>query len=496
VTFAGRIGPSAYVVVLHPDGLRTSYSFLSRATVARGDRVVQGQVVGVAGPVLHFGARAGERYIDPNLLLGGAVEVHLVPAALRLPQSEAQERRWLTELVAEVVGEAWRGLQGGAAVTGDAIGWARDAAVVGASGLASLGEQAASTSWALLRDELEARWVQLVILASYTGQLPISPLFLLHVAEMRERADRFEASQQDCTPASQPPPPPPPERRIAVLVGGFGSSSTSADVRGVDTAALGYADDDVVQFSYAGGRVPEVGDLEGVPVSDYGPEHSTVDLQDSGRRLADLLEAIRAEHPSVEVDVFAHSQGGVVSRLALGAGGTALDSRLPPVANLVTLGSPHHGADGATANALFGTTDTGEFTQTVARELSGGALDGMSPAAAQLAETSGLIDQLEHMTVPAGTRVTSIAASGDPVVGALHSSLDGATNVLVPLEGPHAHSELPGSALTQRELALTLAGTRPTCRELGSDLALAAGISLAEDALGLAVGVGAIWLDG
>src|SRR5437016_1006844 len=33
VVFAGRIGPSFHVVVLHDDGIRTSYSFLADVTV-------------------------------------------------------------------------------------------------------------------------------------------------------------------------------------------------------------------------------------------------------------------------------------------------------------------------------------------------------------------------------------------------------------------------------------------------------------------------------
>lgn len=491
VTFAGRIGASAHVVVLHPDGLRTSYSFLSATSVQRGDRVVQGQVVGIAGPVLHFGARAGERYIDPNLLLGGGpVEVHLVPAELRKPLAEAQERRWLGELVDQVVSDAWRGLQAGTAAAGEALGWARDAA--GAT--ASLAEQAATTSWETLRSELMSRWTQLVVLASYTGQLPISPLFLLHAVDLWERAERFRDSQEGCTPADEPPPPPPPGRRIAVLVSGFGSSSTQADILNVGTAALGYAEADVVQFSYAGGRSPGVGSLSGVEERAYGPQDSTGDLRLSGQRLRKLLEAIGAEHPGVPVDVIAHSQGGVVARLAL-AGGNAPGSRLPPVANLITMGTPHHGDDAATANTLFGTTGPGRVTQAAAKDLSAGALDGASPAAAQLAETSELIDELEGMALPVGTRVTSIAAQGDISVGAMQSSLEGATNVLVPVEGPSAHSQLPGSAPAQRELALALSGLGPTCRALGEGLALATGIGMFEDFVGLTVGGAAMWVD-
>src|SRR5438445_5251318 len=75
VVFAGRVGLSLHVVVLHDDGVRTSYSFLSHVSVRRGDFVHRGDVVGLAGDELHFGARIGDQYIDPSLLLSGAPPV-------------------------------------------------------------------------------------------------------------------------------------------------------------------------------------------------------------------------------------------------------------------------------------------------------------------------------------------------------------------------------------------------------------------------------------
>ncbi|MBW3547313.1 MAG: peptidoglycan DD-metalloendopeptidase family protein [Actinobacteria bacterium] len=478
VTFAGRVGTDTHVVVLHRDGIRTSYSFLASAGVRRGEEVGRGQVVGTAGPVLHFGARAGDRYLDPSLLLAGApVEVHLIPVELRRPASEAKERRWLQELVSL----AWKGARAGAGTAGQALRWARDGA---------------AESWEVVEAELRSRWQQLVVLAAYAEQLPIGPAFLVHASELWARASRFRDAQEGCTPASQPPPPPPPGRRIAVLVAGFGSSSAEADVAGVDTAALGYAGDDVVQFSYAGGRTPGVGAVAGVPVSDYRPEDSTGDLRTSGRRLRALLDAIADRHPEVPVDVIAHSQGGVVARLALGPGAAGPGAGAKPVENLITLGSPHHGADVATANALLGTTTSGTLAQAITEWASDGRVDGSSDAAAQLAETSALVAELRHRPLPAGTRVTSVAASGDLTVVALNSSLEGATNVLVPLAGPSAHGDLPRSETTLRELQLALGGRGPTCRQLADDLALAAGIGMVEDGMGLAVGVGAMWADG
>ncbi|MEX2457939.1 MAG: M23 family metallopeptidase, partial [Actinomycetota bacterium] len=80
VAFAGWVAGSRFVSIDHPDGVRTTYSWLSSVDVARGTAVAQGQVIGATGhghpelerPHLHFGARIGEDYIDPLILLGAA----------------------------------------------------------------------------------------------------------------------------------------------------------------------------------------------------------------------------------------------------------------------------------------------------------------------------------------------------------------------------------------------------------------------------------------
>ncbi|MGH9275254.1 MAG: murein hydrolase activator EnvC family protein, partial [Acidimicrobiales bacterium] len=46
VTFAGLVAGTRHVTVLHPDGLRTSYSYLDRVDVVVGQHVEQGHVLG------------------------------------------------------------------------------------------------------------------------------------------------------------------------------------------------------------------------------------------------------------------------------------------------------------------------------------------------------------------------------------------------------------------------------------------------------------------
>src|SRR5215207_9471877 len=76
VTYAGTIGAGRYVTILHPDGLRTSYSFLATIAVGTGDRVQQGAVIGTTSSSFHFGVRRAAVYLDPEALFAGA---RLVP---------------------------------------------------------------------------------------------------------------------------------------------------------------------------------------------------------------------------------------------------------------------------------------------------------------------------------------------------------------------------------------------------------------------------------
>ncbi|CAN5802543.1 hypothetical protein BH10ACT1_BH10ACT1_31850 [soil metagenome] len=82
VTFAGPVAGALFVTVTHPDGLRSSYSFLAAVRVAEGRVVAAGEVVAVAGPRLHLGVRRGDAYLDPASLWGrtvGGGQVVLVP---------------------------------------------------------------------------------------------------------------------------------------------------------------------------------------------------------------------------------------------------------------------------------------------------------------------------------------------------------------------------------------------------------------------------------
>jgi hypothetical protein len=445
VVFAGRVGDSLHVVVLHGDGIRTSYSFLRSVRVARGHRVTAGATVGTAGASLHFGARAGDAYIDPAVLLAGDRRVHLIPdgttAPPPKPESEAAERAGLAQLV-------W----GGVSSAGKAAGR-------GAVHLASVSASAAKQLPPVRQVRYALDGIEQLRVNGFTPpRLPGESEIRSALAVARE-----VVADRECTPAHEAAAVPNRRGRIALLVGGLGSSSDNASIDDVDTSALGYDRDHVMRFSYRGGTTNE---------RRYQPADTLGDIRLAGRRLRHLLERLQYEHPGVPVDLIAHSQGGLVARSALGDELDPFDPRTPRVDTLITLATPHHGANLATAAALLRHTKRGPLIERVAGTVARGhGLDPRSPAIHQLAETSDFLRELNKRPLPNGVRATSIAARRDVVVPSPKSRLRGARNVVVALPGVgNDHANLPGSREAQREMALALAGKPASC-ETAADVA-------------------------
>lgn len=157
------------------------------------------------------------------------------------------------------------------------------------------------------------------------------------------------------------------------------------------------------------------------------PGQGTGDLRESARVLADAARAaVQAGAPSV--DVVGYSAGGVTARWwAAEQGGADLARRI------VTLGSPHHGADIAGLGIALA--------------------PGSCPLGCQqLAPGSDLLDTLNAGDeTPDGPRWTTVWTEQDEVVTPPDSArLEGATTVVVQQVCPGAsldHSGLPRSEL-------------------------------------------------
>ncbi len=448
VVFAGQVGGELHVTIEHPDGLRSSYSYLAaiEPKVRTGSAVEQGAVIGTAGDLLHVGVRdASERYLDPEGLWRAGASAHLVPSGDdHVMPATVDEPGVLARVLAEQ------------------------------------------------RPHLPS--------LRQLGHLLLESRPEVHAARMATGMAEWYRNRDDCTPAESVPARP-PGRRILLEVAGIGSTSEQAAIDRVDAGSLGYGTGDVLRFSYAGGRIPARGggppvtpDLDAVPATRYTSATSQEDLRLAAERLDDLLRQLATAAPGVPIDIVAHSQGGVVARLALA--GASQRGRVPPsVQTLVTLGSPHAGADLAAVVAAGRVTHGGATAQDAVVQVTGLELDPTAPAARQLVAGSEVFGDLDHLSWPPSVRFTSVGARGDAVVTANRTVVAGARHTIVAVTGLHAHDQLPGSPEVTREIALAVAGAPPTCRDaiqVATDLAVSEQLSLTESAAAVALGGGLV----
>ena len=120
------------------------------------------------------------------------------------------------------------------------------------------------------------------------------------------------------------------------------------------------------------------------------------------------------------IDLIAHSQGGVVARLALIELERRHGDALARAASgmFATLGSPHGGADLATARPRAGRAPStgGEVLDAVRAPRPTRSSTTTPPSIAQLGETSDVVAELAAHPVPDTIHAVSIAARGDLVV--------------------------------------------------------------------------------
>ncbi len=493
VSFAGTVAGTLHVTITHAGNLRTSYSFLSAVSVRTGQVVVRGDIVGDTGgagaepgdphhgaAMLHFGLRVGDRYVDPMVLFRPTDLtrlVRLVPAQDpgESPWSPAAERHELqTSLQLPAPGGLAApngaaddaGCGSGIPLVGAAVdavcdvgGWLGDAAISALDdGLAYLDSATAMSSTVLdgLRGSLRVAVTSMqslsAALAAAVARTPAGTLALDVVAIGRRFADTVTA---ECSDDAPPADGTGGDAHRVMVVAGINSAGAAGDrgpTVGLDVQALGYDADDgeIRYFSYAADGGAYTADAT------HGP------IERAATRLRAQLRAMQREQPGREVDLIAHSQGGVVVDYFLTHEYHAADPTLPPLGTVVTLSSPHEGAPLATAGAKVRDTAVGRAALDAVEEASP-LPPPSSPAVRELAEGSPLISHLWDDGLPDHVDFTTIGAAEDAVVPADHIAVPGATEATVAVNDVNQHRAIVSDPDALRAVRAALEGRAPPC---------------------------------
>jgi len=428
VAFAGRVAGALHVVIAHAGGLRTSYSFLASVRVRRGARVAAGDPVGTAGgvgeghdgSVVHFGLRAGNTYVDPMALFRPAdlaSIVHLAPTAESpRPADASSERRGLLAGIAHEAGNV-----GHAVVVGlDAAG-------------------------------------HVIVAAARAGQAQVASRFPLAVATLRAGSE-WLAQRDHCDPHAPPADGEGGSDHRVMVVAGIDSSMTGGKSSvSLPVSALGYQPDEVTYFSYSrtGG--------------DYTPADTEGPIMLAARRLAGQLRALERSEPGREVDLLAHSQGGVVVETFLTMIYKRGDRSYPPLGTVVTLASPLRGDPLATAAGDIERTTSGTLgldgAGRVARAV-GAPLPIGSPALRDLGAHSDLMHRLSAAPWPDTVEVTTIGSATDVFVPGNAATLPGAHARIVVPHALNAHTGILQDPAAMRDVRAALEDKPLPCQSL------------------------------
>ncbi|MSO78977.1 MAG: hypothetical protein EXQ79_05165 [Acidimicrobiia bacterium] len=451
VTFAGTVGGEQHVVVSHPGGIRTSYSYLAHIDVKVGAHVARGAVLGTAGGtgaghgrgVVHFGARVGSRYFDPMLLFGPTdltKLVRLIPS----DDGSVSDEEMLGLLIdgedddncaggIPLIEQACDAAEAVGGAISDAGEWAWDrveeAIQIGLDAVRAVSEAAkdlADRIESLVRDVL--RTLRDVAEGVADAVAKLAEQIANGAADLfNEVVEAGVEILEWLTSCPQPPALAHPRGsgNAVLAVGGLGSSSWrkpgggSTPSFGFQSAALGYDADDVGYFSYA-------------PDSPaYTPEDTYGDLHAKARMLGEQIKDFARVHPGRNIDLVAHSQGGVVIDLFLLEVLPGHEKEYPKIENVVTFASPHQGTPLATFDRAI---DKNMWFGPIARELMDDDLL-TAVSVAQLAEKSDTIEGLwaDDAKVPSSVRYLSIVGAEDAVVPSSSADVPGGTKVIVPV---------------------------------------------------------------
>lgn len=239
--------------------------------------------------------------------------------------------------------------------------------------------------------------------------------------------------------------PPPPNDNVAVAIAGIATSTSHGGAAPLDREflkdGLGYRGGSVYAFSYRGLGGPRLH-------RPYDAADTYGDLRGAARRLRRLLQAIARAHPGADVDLVAHSQGGIVASVMLEQMAHSWDPSLPRVDHVVTFATPHRGTPIADVPAILDDTLVGTLALRALSALAAGRLP-LPPAASAAVEDlrpgSPMMAALARRDVVFGSRVLSLAAPNDILVPADRSMLVHEGNRLVHPTGLWGHSAILAS---------------------------------------------------
>ena len=466
VAFAGDVAGSLHVVVSHAGGLKTGYSFLSRVDVVSGAQVRPGERIGLAGGTgsehgagaLHFSLRVNDNYVDPMVLFAPpdlALVVHLAPVrggGDTGPVSPAREQRIIADdLGGPMALPAWaRDASTRASDRGGLVG-----AVVDAFG--ALGAASSSVPSALVRGGSAALHAATDLVTWAARRAQLLPV-VSDVSAVARRLVDWARSRLRCTADAPSADGSGGSGHALMTVAGISSSwDGTGNSVGLPVVALGYDPAEVRSFSYRGAGPYTASDTWG-------------DLVAAAVGLGEQLRAMEREHPGREVDLVAHSQGGVVVDVFLQHVYDPADRTFPSLGTVVTLASPHQGAPIATAAAQIAGSATGRrVLDAAARTVDLPPTGAESPR--QLAERSPLVRSLWERRLPEHVDFTSIGGVDDYVVPASQTDVPGGSRVVVDPAGVlDDHNAITQDARALRAVRLALEGRPPPCVSLAEGI--------------------------
>jgi triacylglycerol esterase/lipase EstA (alpha/beta hydrolase family) len=242
------------------------------------------------------------------------------------------------------------------------------------------------------------------------------------------------------------------DHRVMVVAGIESSLDRAGSSLPLPLASLGYRSDEVTYFSYADQRGYGVHDTEGPILA-------------AAYRLAEQLRALQRREPGREVDLIAHSQGGVVVEAFLTQIYDRGDPSYPPLGTVVTLSSPLRGAPLAHTAAAVGRTRAGDAALRrllpVAR----------TPAVRDLASDSALMQQLDDAPLPELIELTTIGGATDLIVPGTAATRPGARRATLIPHALNAHTGMLTDARTLATVRAALEDRPLPCRGLLTSVA-------------------------